>query len=145
MVATRSTWGVPGSPQNQPFDRCTWKRVAVDTRTMMNNHSPRIDLHSHRFDLDELMRLMAVVGFVALTTWVLTSSVGVLSGYLAVSSSATLRFLLAVLIVVFTRRTYWEIREWRWGKLPPDERFGFSNPLAEHGRASETGSQQPQA
>lgn len=112
---------------------------------MMNDHSHRIDLHSHRFDLDEVMRMTAVVGFVALATWVLTSSVGVLSGILAVSPPATLRFLLAVLIVVFARRTYWEFREWRWGKLPPDERFGFSNPLTEHGRASETGSRQPRA
>jgi hypothetical protein len=46
---------------------------------------------------------------------------------------------LAVLILVFARRTYWEVREWRWGKLPPDERFGFSNPLAEHPRTSELG------
>jgi len=42
-----------------------------------------------------------------------------------------------VLILVFARRTYWEVREWRWGKLPPDERFGFANPLVEHMRASE--------
>ncbi len=43
------------------------------------------------------------------------------------------------MILVFARRTYWEVREWRWGKLPPDERFGFSNPLAEHPRAAELG------
>ena len=94
---------------------------------------------SHRIDFDELMRLLTVTGFVALTTWVAASSIGVISGYVAVSAPATLRFLLAVLILVFARRTYWEVREWRWGKLPPDERFGFSNPLAEHGRASEHG------
>lgn len=94
---------------------------------------------SHRIDLDELMRSLTVVGFVALTTWLLASSVGVLSGYMAVSSPATLRFLLAVLILVFARRTYWEIREWRWNKLTPDERSGFTNPLAA------TGSQQPRA
>ena len=68
---------------------------------------------SQRIDLDELMRSLTVVGFVALTTWLLASSVSVLSGYMAVSSPATLRFLLAVLILVFARRTYWEIREWR--------------------------------
>ncbi len=103
---------------------------------MMSDDANRIDLHSHRFDFDELMRLLAVIGFVALATWVMASSFGVISGYLAVSPPATLRFLLAVLILVFARRTYWELREWRWGKLPPDERFGFSNPLAEHGPAA---------
>jgi hypothetical protein len=109
-------------------------------------HQPhRIDPHPRRFDLDGMMRLTTVVGFVGLTTWVVTSSLGVLSGYLSVSPTATLRFLLAVLILVFARRTYWKIREWRWGKLPPDERFGFSNPMAEHDRHSETSSQQPRA
>ena len=94
---------------------------------------------SHRIDFDELMRMLMVTGFVALATWVAASSVGVISGYVAVSPAATLRFLLAVLILVFARRTYWEVLEWRWGKLPPDERFGFSNPLVEHGRSSEPG------
>jgi hypothetical protein len=94
---------------------------------------------THRLELDELMRLMAVIGFVALMTWVTASSIGVISGYVAVSPSATLRFLLAVLILVFARRTYWEIREWRWAKISPDERFGFSNPLWEHRRSSELG------
>jgi hypothetical protein len=101
-------------------------------------------------DFDELMRALTVVGFVALAAWVMASGIGVLSGYVSVSPSATLRFLLAVLILVFARRTYWEVREWRWGKLPPDERYGFSNPLAEPVRASEhhaadTGPSQPRA
>ena len=90
-----------------------------------------------QIDFDGLMRVLTVVGFVALAAWLMASGVGVLSGYVSVSPTATLRFLLAVLIVVFARRTYWEVREWRWGKLPPDERYGFSNPLAEHGRAAE--------
>jgi hypothetical protein len=94
---------------------------------------------SHRIDFDELMRLLTVTGFVALATWVAASSVGVISGYVAVSPPATLRFLLAVLVLVFARRTYWEVREWRWGKLPPDERFGFTNPLAEHDRSADHG------
>jgi len=94
---------------------------------------------SQHIDFDELMRVLTVTGFVALATWVTASSVGVISGYVAVSPPATLRFLLAVLIVVFARRTYWEVREWHWGKLPPDERFGFSNPLAEHPRTSGLG------
>ncbi|MDH4113232.1 MAG: hypothetical protein OEV60_11245 [Actinomycetota bacterium] len=94
---------------------------------------------SHHIDFDGLMNLMAVTGFIALTAWVLASSIGVISGYVSVSPQATLRFLLAVLILVFARRTYWEVREWRWGKLPPDERFGFSNPLEPHGQVDGAG------
>ncbi len=94
---------------------------------------------TRQVDFDELMRLMTAIGFGALAMWILASSVGVISGYVAVSPPATLRFLLAVLILVFARRTYWEVREWRWGKLPPDERSGFSSPLWEHGRASDVG------
>jgi hypothetical protein len=54
-----------------------------------------------------------------------------------VSPQPTLRFLLAILVLVFARRTYWELREWRWRRLPPDERFGFSNPLWGHPGAIE--------
>ena len=114
-----------------------------------------------RIDFDELMRILMIVGFGALATWAMTAAVGVMSGFTNISGSATLRFLLAVLILVFSRRTYWEIREWHWKKLNPDDRFGFANPLWEHGRSNEhlgedtspedagfataTGSSQPQA
>jgi hypothetical protein len=83
-----------------------------------------------RLDFDELMRHLMVVGFAALTAWTLVSSAGVVLGMLSISPQATLRFLLAVLVVVFARRTYWEVCEWRWRRLPPDERFGFTSPLA---------------
>ncbi|HEY7762412.1 MAG TPA: hypothetical protein VIC52_05295 [Actinomycetota bacterium] len=92
---------------------------------------------AHDIDFDGLMRILTVTGFVALTTWVAASAVGVISGYVAVSPPATLRFLLAVLILVFSRRTYWELREWRWSKLPPDERFGFASPLWGQDRGSD--------
>jgi hypothetical protein len=84
------------------------------------------------------MRHLMVVGFAALTAWTIVSTTGVALGMLTISGQATLRFLLAVLVVVFARRTYWEINEWRWGRLPPDERFGFENPLAEHPCRSDT-------
>jgi hypothetical protein len=38
---------------------------------------------------------------------------------------------------VFARRTYWELQEWHWRRLPPDERYGFASPIREHPRASE--------
>jgi hypothetical protein len=91
-----------------------------------------------RIDFDDLMRHLMVVGFAALTAWTIVSATGVALGMLAISGQATLRFLLAILVVVFARRTYWEINEWRWRRLPPDQRFGFDDPLAEHPRRSDT-------
>jgi hypothetical protein len=87
-----------------------------------------------RIDFDDLMRHLMVVGFAALTAWTIVSATGVALGMLTISGQATLRFLLAVLVVVFARRTYWEVNEWRWRRLPPDERYGFDTPLAEHPR-----------
>jgi hypothetical protein len=80
-------------------------------------------------DFDAMMRHLAVVGGVALAAWTAVGAVTVPAGILTVSPHATLRFLLAVLVLVFARRTYWEIREWRWRRLPPDERYGFANPF----------------
>ena len=91
-----------------------------------------------RVDFDGMMRHLMVVGFVALTAWVTASATGVALGVLQIAPSATLRFLLAVLVLVFARRTYWEVQEWRWRRLPPDERFGFASPIWEHARAAET-------
>jgi hypothetical protein len=90
-----------------------------------------------KLDFDVLMRHLMVVGFAALAAWTIVSTTGLLLGLTRISPQATLRFLLAVLVLVFARRTYWEIREWRWGRLTPDERFGFANPIREHPRGSE--------
>jgi hypothetical protein len=103
-------------------------------------------------DFDGLMRHLMVVGFVALTAWTAVSTTGLALGVMQISPGATLRFLLAVLVLVFARRTYWEIQEWRWNRLPPDERFGFANPIWERPRTSELdlatavdgGAQEPQ-
>jgi hypothetical protein len=90
-----------------------------------------------RVDFDELMRHLMAIGFGALALWTLASSTGVALGMVSISTAATLRFLLAVLVLVFARRTYWEVREWRWSRLPADERFGFASPLPEHARSWE--------
>lgn len=90
-----------------------------------------------RLDFDELMRHLMVVGFAALTAWTIVSTFGIAFGMLSISPQATLRFLLAVLVVVFARRTYWELREWRWRRLPPDERYGFTSPLAPSAASAE--------
>lgn len=90
-----------------------------------------------KVDFDGLMRHLTVVGLAGLTAWTIVSAAGLALGVFRISPHATLRFLLAVLILVFARRTYWEVQEWRWRRLPPDERYGFSSPIWEHPRASE--------
>ena len=88
-------------------------------------------------DFDDLMRHLMYVGIGILLGWTLASMVGVLSGEYTIEPQATLRFLLAVLVVVFARRTYWELIEWRWHRHAADERYGFSSPLRETPRSSE--------
>jgi hypothetical protein len=90
-----------------------------------------------KVDFDGLMRHLTVVGLASLTAWMIVSVAGLALGVFRISPPVTLRFLLAVLILLFARRTYWEVQEWRWRHLPPDERYGFSSPIWEHPRASE--------
>jgi hypothetical protein len=90
-----------------------------------------------RVDFDGLMRHLTVVGFAALTAWTIVSTTGLALGLVRISPHATLRFLLAVLVVVFSRRTYREVQEWHWRHLSPDERYGFASPIWEHPRLSE--------
>jgi hypothetical protein len=90
-----------------------------------------------QFDFDDLMRHIMLLGFLALAGWSLAAAVGSLSRSFQIEPHATLRFLLAVLVLVFARRTYWEFAEWRSRRLPADERFGFANPLLEHPRSWE--------
>src|SRR5688572_26451223 len=90
-----------------------------------------------KVDFDGLMQHLMVLGFAALTAWTIVSTTGLALGIVRISPSATLRFLVAVLVLVFARRTYWELREWHWRRLPPDERYGFANPIREHPRATE--------
>ena len=90
-----------------------------------------------RVDFDGLMHHLTVVGFAALTAWTIVSMTGLALGLVRIAPHPTLRFLLAVLVVVFSRRTYWEMQEWHWRHLPPDERYGFASPIWEHPRMSE--------
>ena len=90
-----------------------------------------------KLELDALLRELMLVGLAGLITWAFIAAYGFIVGVIQVDSRATLRFLLAILILVFSRRTYWEIHEWRARKLPPDERYGFANPLFEQPRGSE--------
>jgi hypothetical protein len=90
-----------------------------------------------RIDFDDLMRHIMFLGVLALAGWSLAAVVGFLSRSFQIEPHATLRFLLAVLVLVFARRTYWEFADWRWRRLPADQRYGFANPLMEHPRSWE--------
>jgi hypothetical protein len=85
-------------------------------------------------DFDALMRHLAVIGFAGLTIWTFAGLIGVVGGFVEISPQQTLKFLLAVMVLVFARRTYWEVREWRWRRAPADERLGFASPLWENPR-----------
>jgi dihydrofolate reductase len=87
-------------------------------------------------DFDQLMRDLTLVGVGGLIGWTVAGTVGLISGTYGIEPQATLRFLLAILVLVFGRRTYWEIREWRWRRLPDDDRYGFASPLWETPRTS---------
>jgi hypothetical protein len=100
---------------------------------MMNVHT-----RAHtRVDIDSLLRDLTVVGFIGLVAWTMVGAFGTLMGLLLVQPEATLRFLLAVSVLVFARHVYWDLLEWRRHKLPPEERYGFSNPVRERPRAEE--------
>jgi hypothetical protein len=100
---------------------------------MMNVHA---NVHT-RVEIDRLLRDLMVVGFIGLVAWTMVGAFGTLMGLLMVQPEATLRFLLAVSILVFSRHVYWDLLEWRRHKLPPEERYGFSNPVRERPRAEE--------
>jgi hypothetical protein len=78
-----------------------------------------------RTDLDTLLNDLTRAAFAVLTAWSLVGLYGTLGGYLEVNRPATLRFLLAVLVLVFAHHFLIRVREWRLQRLTPDERYGF--------------------
>jgi hypothetical protein len=92
-----------------------------------------------RPDLETLLRHLEIVGFAVLTAWSVVGLYGTLGGYLAVNRQATLRFLLAILVIVFAHDVLVHVRERRLQQLPPDERYGF---VDRTGRDVATGSPQ---
>lgn len=78
-----------------------------------------------RTDLDTLLNDLTRAAFAVLTAWSLIGLYGTLGGYLEVNRPATLRFLFAVLILVFAHHLLIRVRERRLRRLPPDERYGF--------------------
>ena len=84
-----------------------------------------------RLQIDTLLRHLTLVGFAFLATWSVIGLYGTLGGLLEVNRPATLRFLLAVMLLVYAHHFLVRLRERRLRLMPPDERYGF---LANEGR-----------
>jgi hypothetical protein len=91
-----------------------------------------------RLQIDTLLRHLTLVGFAVLAAWSLIGLYGTLGGILEVNRPATLRFLLAVMLLVYSHHFLVRLREWRLRRIPPDERYGF----AQTGDYAATGSPQ---
>ena len=78
-----------------------------------------------RTDLDTLLNDLTRAAFAVLAAWSLVGLYGTLGGYLEVNRPATLRFLLAVLVLVVAHQLEIRLRERRLRRLTPDERYGF--------------------
>lgn len=85
-----------------------------------------------RLDFDLLMRHLALVGFGALAAWAVVGGFGTVAGYLTIDPRASLRFMIAVMILVFSRHLYHRFHEWHYRRVPPDDRFGFAHLAREH-------------
>jgi hypothetical protein len=84
-----------------------------------------------RTDLDTLLNDLTRAAFAVLTAWSVVGLYGTLGGYLEVNRPATLRFLLAVLVLVFAHHFLVRVREWRLQQLTPDERYGFDGTISD--------------
>lgn len=78
-----------------------------------------------RLQIETLLRHLTLVGFAVLAAWSLIGLYGTLGGILEVNRQATLRFLLAVMLLVYAHHFLVRLREWRLRRVPPDERYGF--------------------
>jgi hypothetical protein len=83
-----------------------------------------------RFRLDILLDHLTMAAFAVLIGWSLVGLYGTLGGYLEVNKLATLRFLFAIMLLVYAHHFVQRFREWRMRNMPPDERYGFTG--AEH-------------
>jgi hypothetical protein len=79
-----------------------------------------------RRDIEDLLRTIALVGLVALLSWLALGVVGTALGTLWPEYHATLRLALAALTLMGPHALLTEIRERRLRRIPPDERFGFA-------------------
>jgi hypothetical protein len=94
-------------------------------------------MFSRRVDLDHVLHDLTMIGFGALIAWGLTGLVGTIGGYLTVQPQPTLRFLLAVIVLVFARHAYWRLRQTRWAAHA--DRVGVGMTVWETPRSGEHG------
>jgi hypothetical protein len=78
-----------------------------------------------RTDLDTLLTDLTRAAFAVLAAWSIVGLYGTLGGYLEINRPATLRFLLAVMVLVYAHHFLIRVRERRLRRLHPDERYGF--------------------
>jgi hypothetical protein len=93
-------------------------------------------MFARRADLDHVLHDLTLIGFGALLAWSLTGLVGTIGGYLTIRPQPTLRFLLAVMVLVFARHAYWRLRQMRWARHA--DRAGVALTVWETPRSSET-------
>jgi hypothetical protein len=79
-----------------------------------------------RIRLDVLLDHLTTAAFAVLIGWSLVGLYGTLGGYLEVNRLATLRFLFAIMVLVYSHHFVQRFREWRMRNLAPDERYGFT-------------------
>jgi membrane protein implicated in regulation of membrane protease activity len=89
-----------------------------------------------RAELDEMLKHLVLIGFGALIGWTGATLYGMASQW-EIATNDALRFLLAILVVTFARRTYDEVQSWRASKRSTDERLGFATPVWETPRSTE--------
>jgi hypothetical protein len=92
-------------------------------------------MFARRMDLDHVLHDFALIGFGALIAWAITGVVGTVGGYLTIQPQPTLRFLLAVIVLVFARHAYWRFRQTRWSIRT--DRVGVGVTVWETPRSSE--------
>jgi hypothetical protein len=91
---------------------------------------------TRRVDLDHVLLDLTLIGFGALLAWAVTGLVGKIAGYLTIRPEPTLRFLLAVIVLVFARHAYRRFRGSTWATHTG--RTGIDTSVWETPRSSES-------
>ena len=105
---------VSAEPPGQPIAACCDPAETAPLMTLRE-----------RLQLETLLRHLTLVGFAVLAAWSVIGLYGTLGGFLEVNRPATLRFLLVVMLLVYSHHFLVKLRERRLRRLPPDERYGF--------------------
>lgn len=88
------------------------------------------DVRGRRLEVDLLLRDLVVVGVVGLAAWTLAAAAGLITHSISIAPVPTLRFGLAISVLVCSRRAYRGARGWRRRREPADARLGFSRRIS---------------